>query len=90
MDAGVNRAARFIQERALCLPAASFPLGKVRADSSERPGLHQPPPAPAPCGAHPLVLVCTEETGVMPFLDDDVGDARLVILFQFDAGVSDG
>lgn len=25
----------------------------------------------------------------MPLLDDDVGDARLVILFQFDAGVSD-
>lgn len=38
---------------------------------------------------NPLVLVCTEETGVMPFLDDNVGDARLVILFQFDAGISD-
>lgn len=25
----------------------------------------------------------------MPFLDHDVRDARLVILFQFDAGVSD-
>lgn len=43
----------------------------------------------APRGTHPLVLVCAEETGVMPLLDDDVGDARLVILFQFDAGISD-
>lgn len=51
--------------------------------------MNQPPPALAPCTTHPLILVCTEETGVMPLLDDDVGDARLVILFQFDAGVSD-
>lgn len=51
--------------------------------------MNQLPLAPAPHSAHPLVLVCTEETGVMPFLDDNVGDARLVILFQFDAGISD-
>lgn len=42
-----------------------------------------------PALPNPLVLVCTEETGVMPFLDNDVGDARLIILFQFDAGISD-
>lgn len=52
-------------------------------------GMNQLPPALAPCSTHPLVLVCTEETSVMPLLDDDVGDARLVILFQFDAGISD-
>lgn len=51
--------------------------------------MNQPPPALAHCSTHPLILVCTEETGVMPLLDDDVGDARLVILFQFDAGISD-
>lgn len=51
--------------------------------------MKQPPLALAPRSAHPLVLVCAEEPGVMPLLDDDVGDARLVILLQFDAGVSD-
>lgn len=42
-----------------------------------------------PALPNPLILVCAEETSVMPFLDNDISDARLVILFQFDAGISD-
>lgn len=47
------------------------------------------PPTHTFGSSHPLVLVCTEKAGVVPFLDNYVGDARLIILFQFDAGIPD-
>ncbi|KAG7283334.1 hypothetical protein CRUP_000860 [Coryphaenoides rupestris] len=36
------------------------------------------------------VTQLVEEAGVMAFLDHDVGDARLVVLLQLDAGIPDG
>lgn len=40
--------------------------------------------------ANPLVFIRTEEASVMPFLNNNVSDAWLVIFLQFDAGVADG
>lgn len=40
-------------------------------------------------GTHPLGAICTEEPCVMSFLHDDVGDPRLVVLLQADAGLPD-
>lgn len=37
-----------------------------------------------------LILVSTEKAGVMAFLHHNVSDPRLVVFFQFDAGISNG
>ena len=37
-----------------------------------------------------LLLVGTEQSGVMTLLDHDEGDAGLVVWLQLDAGLSDG
>lgn len=39
---------------------------------------------------YPFIFIRTEESGVMPFLHDYECNSRLVILFQFNAGFSDG
>lgn len=39
---------------------------------------------------HSLILVSTEKAGVMAFLHHNVSDPRLVVFFQFDAGISNG
>lgn len=38
---------------------------------------------------HPFIAIRTEEACVMAFLYDDVGDPRLVLLLQADAGLPD-
>ncbi len=40
--------------------------------------------------AHSFRFIRAEEAGVVALLHDYVGDARLVVLLQLDAGVSDG
>lgn len=37
-----------------------------------------------------LILVSTKKSGVMAFLHHNISDPRLVVLFQFDAGITNG
>lgn len=39
---------------------------------------------------HSLILVSTKKPGVMAFLHHNISDPRLVVLFQFDAGITNG
>lgn len=39
---------------------------------------------------HPLILVSTEQAGVMALLHHNICDPRLVVFFQFDACISNG
>lgn len=52
------------------------------------PDVHRRPGGNVPTLPALLLLVCAEEAGVMSFLHNDEGDARLVVRLQLDAGLS--
>lgn len=53
-------------------------------------GVHSGPSWDVTTLPNPLILVSTKKAGVMSLLYHDVRDPRLVVSFQFDAGISNG
>lgn len=53
-------------------------------------GVHSGPSWDVTTLPNSLILVSTKKAGVMAFLHHDVSDPRLVVLFQFDAGITNG
>lgn len=53
-------------------------------------GVHSGPSGDVTTLPNSLILVSTKKAGMMTFLHHNVSDPRLVVFFQFDAGISNG